>query len=337
MNAYQLVATNGADSLKLNQLAKPEPAPGQVLVRVRATSLNYRDLMVASGRYGPGVPLPLIPLSDGAGEIAAVGTGVTKWKTGDRVAGTFFQNWQTGPVRKEAFDSALGGSINGMLVEFVALSADGVIAMPPHLSFEEAATLPCAALTAWHALVTDGKISAGQNVLVLGTGGVSVFALQFAKMHGARVIVTSSSDAKLARAKALGADDTINYKTTPDWEKEVFRLTDKAGADHIIEVGGTDTFPKSLRAVAMGGTISVIGGVSGFTSDVALRDILGKSALIRGIFVGSCDMFAAMNRAISQHQLKPVIDRMFPFAEAPAAYRYQESGAHFGKVVITVS
>jgi NADPH:quinone reductase-like Zn-dependent oxidoreductase len=239
-------------------------------------------------------------------------------------------------VRREAFDSALGGSINGMLAEFVALSADGVIAIPPHLGFEEAATLPCAALTAWHALVTDGKVSAGQTVLVLGTGGVSIFALQFAKMHGARVIVTSSSDAKLARAKALGADDTINYKTTPDWEKEVFRLTDKAGADHVIEVGGNHTFPRSLRAVAMGGTISVIGGVSGFTSEVALRDILGKSALIRGIFVGSHDMFAAMNRAISQHRLKPVIDRVFPFAEAPAAYRHQESGAHFGKVVIAV-
>ena len=336
MQAYQLTASNGADSLKLNHLDEPQPAPDQVLVRVRATSLNYRDLMVASGRYGTGLPLPLIPLSDGAGEIAAVGAGVTKWKTGDRVAGTFFQNWLAGPVRKEAFASALGGSIDGMLAEFVALSAEGVIAIPPHLSFEEAATLPCAALTAWHALVTDGKISAGQTVLVLGTGGVSIFALQFAKMHGARVIVTSSSDAKLARARALGADEVINYKSTPEWEKEVFRLTDKAGADHIVEVGGTDTFPRSLRALAMGGTISVIGGVSGFTSDVPLRDILGKSALIRGIFVGSHDMFTAMNRALSQHQLKPVIDRVFPFAEAPAAYRHQESGVHFGKVVITV-
>ena len=336
MNAYQLTALTGANALKLTQLADPKPAPGQVLVRVQATSLNYRDLMVASGRYVPGVPVPLIPLSDGAGEIAAVGAGVTRWKVGDRVAGTFFQNWQTGPIRKETFETALGGSLNGMLAEYVALSADGVIAVPPHLSSAEAATLPCAALTAWHALVTDGKISAGQTVLVLGTGGVSIFALQFAKMHGARVIITSGSDEKLARAQALGADETINYRATPDWEKEVFRLTEKAGADHVVEVGGTDTFPRSLRAVAMGGTISVIGGVSGFTSEVPLRDILGKSALIRGIFVGSRDMFAAMNRAISQHRLKPAIDRVFPFAEAPAAYRYQESGAHFGKVVIAV-
>ena len=335
MKAYQLTAPNGADALKLNQLAEPKPAPGQVLVRVRATSVNYRDLMVASGRYGAGVPLPLIPLSDGAGEIAAVGEGITQWKVGDRVAGTFFQNWQSGPIRREAFDTALGGSVNGMLAEYIALSADGVIAIPAHLNFEEAATLPCAALTAWQALVTHGKVSAGQTVVLLGTGGVSIFALQFAKLHGARVIITSSSDEKLARAKALGADETINYRATPDWEKEVFRLTEKAGADHVVEVGGTDTFPRSLRAVALGGTISVIGGVSGFTSDVALRDILGKSALIRGIFVGSRDMFEAMNRAISLHHLKPAIDRVFSFAEAPDAYRHQESGAHFGKVVIT--
>lgn len=336
MKSWQLTAPSGAGALKTIERAEPTPGPGQVVVRMRATSLNYRDLMVATGRYGPGLPLPLVPLSDGAGEIAAVGHGVTRWKPGDRVVGAFFQNWQSGPVQRETFGTALGGSINGVLAQYVALSADGVIALPPHLSFEEAATLPCAALTAWHALVTDGHVAAGQTVLVLGTGGVSIFALQFAKMHGARVIITSSSDAKLARAKALGADDLINYRTTPDWDKEVFRLTDKAGADHVIEVGGTDTFPRSLRAVALCGTISVIGGVSGFTSDVALRDILGESAVIRGIFVGSRDMFAAMNRAISLHQLKPVIDRVFPFADAPAAYRYQEGGAHFGKVVIAV-
>lgn len=336
MKAYQLLAATGVEALKQAQLPEPQPAPGQVLVRVRAASLNYRDLMVASGRYGAGLPTPLIPLSDGAGEIVAVGAGVTRWKAGDRVAGTFFQNWQSGPMRREVFGAALGGSINGMLAEYVALSAEGVVALPPHLSFEEAATLPCAALTAWHALVTSGKVAAGQTVLVLGTGGVSIFALQFAKMQGARVLITSSSDAKLARARALGADEAINYRTTPNWEKEVFRLTDEAGADHVIEVGGTDTFPRSLRAVAMGGTVSVIGGVSGFTSEVALRDILGKSLNIRGIFVGSRDMFLAMNRAIAQHKLKPVVDRVFPFSEAPAAYGYQESGAHFGKVVITV-
>ena len=337
MKAYQLTATNGPAALQLNDVPEPKPARGQVLVRMRATSLNYRDLMVATGRYGGSMSLPLIPLSDGAGEIAAVGEGVTQWKIGDRVTGTFFQNWLTGPVRREVHNAALGGSMSGMLAEYVALSADGVIAMPAHLSFEEAATLPCAALTAWNALVTAGKLSADQTVLLLGTGGVSIFALQFARMHGARVIITSSSDEKLARAKALGADETINYRTTPDWEKEVFRLTEKVGVDHVIEVGGKDTFPKSLRALALGGTISVIGGVSGFTSEMAFSEVLGKSAVIRGIYVGSRDMFAAMNRAISLHQLKPAIDRVFPFSEAPDAYRYQESGAHFGKVVVAIS
>src|SRR5580700_7572614 len=203
MKAWHLTAIGNLDTLKPAQLPDPRPAPGQVVVRVRATSLNYRDLMVATGRYGGNLRLPLVPLSDGAGEIAAVGEGVTRWRTGDRVAGTFFQNWPAGPLRREYFDSALGGSLDGMLAEYVALSADGVIAMPSHLSFEEAATLPCAAVTAWHALVTDGKISAGQTVVALGTGGVSIFALQFAKMHGARVIITSSSDEKLARAKSL--------------------------------------------------------------------------------------------------------------------------------------
>ena len=336
MKAYQLTGQNGPDSLQLNEIAEPKPADDQVLVRIRATSLNYRDLMVADGRYGAPVSLPLIPLSDGAGEIVAVGEGVTRWREGDRVAGTFFQNWQTGPVRREAFQSALGGTLNGMLAEYVTLSSEGVVATPPHLSFEEAATLPCAALTAWHALVTKGKVSADQTVLLLGTGGVSIFGLQFAKMHCARVIITSSSEEKLARAKSLGADETINYRAITDWEKEVFHLTGKSGADHVIEVGGTGTIPKSLRALSLGGTISVIGGVSGFVSEVPLGEILGKLALIRGIYVGSRDMFESMNRAIARHQLKPVIDRVFPFSDAPAAYRHQESGAHFGKVVISI-
>jgi NADPH:quinone reductase-like Zn-dependent oxidoreductase len=316
-------------------LPEPRPGAGQVLVRVRANSLNYRDLMVVKNQYGR-ISLPLVPLSDGAGEIVAVGDGVTKWKTGERVTGTFFQDWTHGAVQRSAAGSALGGAIDGMLSELVALSEDGVIAIPPHLSFEEAATLPCAALTAWHAVVTSGKISAADTVLLLGTGGVSVFALQFAKMHGARAIVTSSSDEKLARAKELGADLGINYRTTPEWDKEVFQLTEKAGVNHVVEVGGSGTFAKSLRSLALGGTISIIGGVSGFTTEAPLGDIIGRSALIRGIYVGSREMFEAMNRAITLHELKPVIDRVFPFAEAVEAYRYQESGAHFGKVVISI-
>jgi NADPH:quinone reductase-like Zn-dependent oxidoreductase len=335
MKAYQLTATTGPGALRLVQLPEPKPAHCQVLVRVRATSLNYRDLMVATGNYGE-VELPLIPLSDGAGEIAAVGEGVTRWKIGDRVAGTFFQGWQTGPFQREMPKTALGGALNGMLAEYVALSENGVVAVPPHLTFEEAATLPCAALTAWHALVMHGNISAAETVLLLGTGGVSIFALQFAKMHGARVIITSSSDEKLARANALGADDTINYCSTPDWDKEVFRLTDTAGVDHVVEVGGKDTLAKSLHSIRIGGQIHSIGGVSGFSTDVVLGDIIRKLAIVRGVFVGSRAMFEGMNCAITRHKTKPAIDRVFSFADAPAAYKYQQSGKHFGKVVISV-
>jgi NADPH:quinone reductase-like Zn-dependent oxidoreductase len=335
MKAYQVITQTGPAGLKMVDLPEPRPGAGQVLVRVRATSLNYRDLMVVHNRYGR-VPLPLVPLSDGAGEIVAAGEGVARWKPGDRVAGTFFQAWTHGPVQQSAAGSALGGSIDGMLRELVVLSAEGVVAIPRHLSFEEGATLPCAALTAWNAVVSSGKISAADTVLLLGTGGVSIFALLFAKMHGARAIITSSSDKKLARAKELGADEGINYTKTPDWDQEVFRLTQKRGVNHVVEVGGSGTFAKSLRALALGGTISVIGGVSGFTAETPLHDIITRSALIRGIFVGNREMFEGMNRAITRHQLKPVIDRVFPLAEAQEAYRCLDSGAHFGKVVISI-
>ncbi len=335
MKAYQFTDTTGPDALKLVELPEPKPARGQVLVKVHATSLNYRDLLVSDGRYGK-VALPLIPLSDGAGEIAAVGEGVTRWKTGDRVAGTFFQGWQSGPFQREMANTALGGALNGMLAEYVALSADGVIAIPSHLNFEEAATLPCAALTAWQALVFRGNISADETILLLGTGGVSIFALQFAKMHGARVIITSSNDEKLARARALGADETINYHSTPDWEKEVFRLTGEAGVDQVVEVGGAGTFVKSLRSVRPCGQVHLVGGVSGFTGEVPLGEIIRKLVVVRGIYVGSRAMFEGMNRAIALHRTKPVIDRVFELADAPAAYKYQQSGQHFGKVVISL-
>jgi NADPH:quinone reductase-like Zn-dependent oxidoreductase len=333
MKAFQLHGQIGPDSLQLVELPDPKPAPGQVLVHVHANALNYRDLMISDGRYGK-VHLPLVPLSDGAGEIAAVGEGVSRWKTGDRVAGTFFQGWSSGTFRREILATALGGALGGMLAEYVVLSEDGVVAIPPHLDFADAATLPCAGVTAWHALVVRGNVSAGQTVLLLGTGGVSILALQIAKMHGARTIITSSSDEKLQRAKALGADNTINYRTTPDWEEQVFRLTDKAGADHVVEVGGAGTFPKSLRSLGANGQVHVVGGVSGFTSDVPLREILGKLATINGVFVGSRMMFEALNRALALNRIKPAIDRVFPFADAPAAYRHLQSGSHFGKVVI---
>ena len=334
MKAWQLISNTGPESLQIADIATSEPTFGEVLVRVRANSLNYRDLMVCDGRYGK-TALPLVPLSDGAGEITALGPGVSRWKIGDRVAVTFFKDWLSGPFRRRVLEGARGGAISGMLSEYVTVPEDNLISIPSHLSFEEAATLPCAAVTAWQALVTHGHISANQTVLILGTGGVSMFALQFAKMHGARVIVTSSSDEKLVKARELGADEFINYKTTPEWDAEVFKLTAKAGADHIIEVGGTHTFPKSLRAAAVCGTLSVIGGVSGFSSEAPLREMLTKMLTIRGIFVGNWDMFEAMTQALAHHKTKPVIDRVFSFNDAPAAYAYQANGAHFGKVVIS--
>lgn len=322
--------------MKQVDLPEPKPKPGEVLVRVRATSLNYRDHMILSGNYRASPKLPLVPLSDGAGEVVAVGDGVTGWSAGDRVAGCFFQKWQSGAFTSQAGASALGGAIDGMLAETVALDADGLVAIPEHLSFEEAATLPCAALTAWHALVTLGKVSAGQTVLLLGTGGVSSFGLLIAKMNGARVIITSSSDEKLDRAKQLGADCGINYRQTPEWHQEVLRLTEGAGVDHALEVGGKDTFEKSLQSLGLYGRMSIIGGVSGFSGELAFGELLGRMATIQGIFVGSRAMFEAMNRALSLHQTKPAIDRVFSFDDAQQAYRHLESGSHFGKIVIAL-
>jgi NADPH:quinone reductase-like Zn-dependent oxidoreductase len=334
MKAYKIFET-GEPRLRLVELPERKAGPGQIVVRIRATSLNYRDIMVLTGRYGE-MRLPIIPLSDGAGDIVAIGEGVTRWKPGDRVAGLFFQGWHTGSFQREMGHTALGGELDGMLAESVALAEDGVIPIPPHMSFTEAAALPCAGLTAWHALVTAGNISADQTVLLQGTGGVSIFALQFAKMHGARVIITSSSNEKLERAKASGADETINYRSTPDWEKEVFRLTGKAGVDHVVEVGGQNTLGRSLASLAIGGQVHVVGGVSGFTSEISLMAVIGRSAVIRGIRVGSREMFEAMNRAMILHKTKPVVDKVFDFHEAPAAYQYLQSGKHFGKVVISI-
>lgn len=334
MKTYEIQSDAGIDALALVERPEPKPGWGEVLIRVRATSLNYRDLIVVQSGYGNKQKLPLIPMSDGAGEVVAVGEGVTRVKVGDRVAGIFFQDWIAGALTKEKMNSALGGAIDGVLTEYAVLNQDGLVLLPDHLSYEEGATLPCAAVTAWHALVTKGNVTAGETVLVLGTGGVSIFALQFASMHGARVIVTSSSDAKLERARVLGASETINYKSTPNWEEQVFQLTERNGVDHVIEVGGAGTLAKSLRAVRVEGRISLIGVLTGSTSEVNPMPILMKSLKMQGIYVGSREMFEAMNRAIALHQLKPVIDRVFPFTEAPEAYRYMKSAAHFGKIVI---
>ena len=336
MKTCELQATGNLNGLVIVDRPYPDPGPGQIVVKVRAVSLNYRDLLVANGMYGK-VALPLVPVSDGAGEVMVVGDGVTRWKTGDRVAATFFPDWIAGEMSAERTRSARGaGTTPGMLSEFVVVSEQSVVAIPSHLSFEEAATLPCAALTAWNALIEQGQVHAGQTVVLLGTGGVSLFGLQFARMHGARTIITSSSDDKLAKARKLGADETINYKTFPNWEEKVHELTGGLGADHVIEVGGAGTFAKSLRATRSGGNIALIGVLAGVAAELKVTDILMRGLRVQGIYVGSRDMFETMNRAISQHGLKPVIDLVFPFDQVHKAYEYLQSGQHFGKIVIQV-
>jgi NADPH:quinone reductase-like Zn-dependent oxidoreductase len=336
MRAYVLQDSFGLSSLKLVQRPEPAAGPGQVLVRVRAVSLNYRDLLVVKGQYDARMPLPRIPCSDGAGEVLAVGPGVSRVKTGDRVAGMFMQGWLEGGLTAAKARSALGGDLDGMLAEQVVLSAEGVSRFPDHLSFEEAATLPCAALTAWNALLVQGGLKPGETVLLQGTGGVSIFGLQFANMAGARALVTSSSDDKLARARALGADEGINYKATPEWDRRVRELTGGFGVDHVVEVGGAGTLNRSLRAVRTAGHISLIGVLSGAGGPVDTVVILARALRVLGVYVGSREMFEAMCRAIGQHRLKPVLDRVFPFTEAPEAFRLLESGGHFGKIGIQI-
>jgi NADPH:quinone reductase-like Zn-dependent oxidoreductase len=335
VRAYEVTNTSGLDGLVLNaDRPTPEPGPGQIAVRMRAASLNARDHGVTRGIYGY-TKFPVIPLSDGAGEVTAVGPGVTQFKPGDRVASTFFQTWSGGRMPADVSRNSLGGMLDGVLAEQVVLPQHGAIHVPDHLSFAEAATLPCAALTAWHALIEAGGLKAGETVAVLGTGGVSCFAVQFAKMHQAKVFLTSSSDVKLERAQALGADHTINYRATPDWDQEILKQTDGAGVDHVLEVGGPNTLEKSMAAVRPGGSIYVIGAVAG-AGQINPRIINRKAITLKGIHVGPRDMFANMNRAIAATGLRPAIDQTFPFADAKRAYEYQASGAHFGKIVISV-
>jgi NADPH:quinone reductase-like Zn-dependent oxidoreductase len=335
MKVYEIQNKFGLENLKLTERPEPRAGARQVVVKVNAVSLNFRDLLVTTGLYNPRMPLPRVPASDGAGEVIAVGEGVTRVKVGDRVTGTFFQRWIDGEVTELKARSTLGGDLDGMLAEQVVLEEDGVIATPAHLSDEEASTLPCAALTAWNALFEYGRLKPGESVLVQGTGGVSIFALQFARAAGARVIATSSSDEKLARVREMGASDLINYKTTPKWDERVREVTNKAGVDHIIEVGGGGTLPQSLKAVRVGGQISLIGVLAG-GGEVNPMPILMKSVRVQGIFVGSHAMFAAMNRALAVNQIKPVVDRVFDFKDAGEALSYMQSGAHFGKIVIRV-
>ncbi len=335
----QAVRTTGGtsiDQLIFDSVEVPEPGAGEVLVAIKAVSLNYRDLAVVTGRYPRNPAEPTIIASDGAGEVIAVGDGVTAFRAGDRVAGSFFQKWIAGPYAREYGASALGGAIPGVLAQFRVFDQQGLVRIPEHFSYQEGATLPCAGLTAWNALVPTMHVQAGDTVLLLGTGGVSIFGLQFAKLHGARVIITSSSDEKLARAKALGADETINYKTTPEWDKEVLRLTGGRGVDMVLEVGGGETFTRSMNSVRASGQMAVIGVLTGVAGTIPVGLIGIQTLSVRGIFVGSVAMFEDMNRAIAAHQLRPVIDRVFPFEQSVDSLRYLQSAQHFGKIVIAL-
>lgn len=307
---------------------KPTPGPREVLVRMRAASLNYRDLAVATGNYFGGVVTRhLIPLSDGAGEIEAVGEGVTTLAVGDKVAGTFSSGNPPAP---------LGSPLDGVLTEYRVFPEDGVVKYPGHLSFEEASTFPCAGVTAWNALTTTKVLKPGETVLLLGTGGVSIWALQIAKAAGARVIITSSSDEKLARAKELGADDLINYKKTPAWHEEVMKVTGGYGADHIVEVGGVGTLPNSYQSVAPGGEIALIGVLTQAAGDLSPHPMMLKGATLRGIFVGSRDLLVGLCRAVDVNKIHPVVNSVFPFEKSLDAFKHLQSGKHFGKVVIKI-
>ncbi len=331
----RLVSRDGALALDLGEGPVPLPGQREVLVRIEAASLNYRDLMVLRGHY-PGTPRQgLVPLSDGAGTVVAAGPQAARWRMGDRVAPAFFRDWIGGPFRTSYLPSSLGaGDTDGVLADFVAVPEDSLVAVPDGLTAAEAATLPCAAVTAWQALMVRGRLKPGDTVLVQGTGGVALFGLQFAAALGARVVVTSSSDAKLERARAMGAWQTVNYRSHPDWDAEVRRLTDGDGASHILDLGGAETFARSLACVAAGGHIAQIGVLTGFAAAPNLAPLMWANADINGILVGSGEHFAAMNAFIAEHGITPVIDRVFPFAEIHAAYDHLASGGHFGKVVI---
>ena len=332
MRAYRLPRGTGIDALVQVDLPVPRPGPRQVLVKVAACSLNFRDLAIALGTYRMPVKPDLVPLSDGAGEVVEIGAGVTRVEVGDRVAGCFFQRWIGGPMTADTHASALGGGIDGMLAEYAVVEERGVVVLPAHLSPEQGATLPCAAVTAWHALAEHARIVAGQCVLVQGTGGVSIFALQLARLMGAQVIVTSSSDRKLARARELGAAHGINYGRDPDWDKAAVEWSG-GGVDHVVEVGGPGTLARSLRAIRIGGKITLIGVLAG-AAEINPMAIFARRANLQGISVGSLQMFEAMNRAIAASRLEPVIDKVFPFDATPAAFRHLQSAQHFGKVVI---
>ena len=335
MKVFEIRDDWGFDHLQLGTRPDPRPGPGEVLLRMKAASLNFRDLVVPNRGYGAFTGnLPLIPLSDGVGEVIEVGSGVTRVKAGDRVCPCFNQAWIGGAPDLERLTRTLGGPIDGTMAELMCLPAEGVVKVPAYLTDEQAATLPCAALTAWSALITYDALGPGSQVLVQGTGGVALFALAFGKLAGCHVTVISSSDEKLARAKTLGADAGINYTTTPEWSKATREITAGRGYDHIVELGGEKTLPQSLRAIRPGGTISMIGVLSGSMLAAPLGLVVTRQVRLQGITVGSRDGFEAMMRALDQHRIVPVIDRVFAFEQLKEAMEHLRSGSHFGKIVI---
>jgi NADPH:quinone reductase-like Zn-dependent oxidoreductase len=331
MRVWQ-VATFGVDNLALVERPDPAPAAGELLLRIRAVSLNYRDRLMVAGSYNPRQKLPLVPCSDAVGEVLAVGDGVQGFAPGDRVCPLFAPRWLAGEPDRERMRTTLGGPLDGVLRERMTIAAESVVRPPAHLDDVEAATLPCAALTAWSALVVQGRLRAGETVLVLGTGGVALFALQIARLHGARVLVTSSSDGKIARAIALGADAGVNYRDVPAWGKGVRELVPD-GVDHVVEVGGAGTLAESLRAVRMGGTIHLIGVLDSGEAPLSIVPVFMQQVRVQGVFVGHKESFEAMNRALALHGTRPVIDTVVPFAEAPRAFAALGAGP-FGKVCV---
>lgn len=336
MHAYAIEDDFGFENLQLVERPKPEPGPGEVLVRMRAVSPNYRDVLMIRGLYNPNQQLPLIPFSDGVGEVVEHGAGVERVSVGDRVSPIFAQKWLAGRPTLEKLKSSLGGPLDGPLCEYMCLSEESVVSVPEHLTDEEASTLPCAGLTAWNALAEQGNVQPGQTLLTLGTGGVSSFGLLFGKALGAEVIITSSSDEKLERVEEFGADFGINYEQHPEWGKIVKEQTDGVGADHVLEVGGANTLPQSVKGVRIGGHISLIGVLSGHVDDFMVTPVLMQNIRIQGVIVGHREMFENMNRAIATHEIRPIVDRTFSFDEVHEALEYMARGEHVGNIAIRV-
>jgi NADPH:quinone reductase-like Zn-dependent oxidoreductase len=335
MRALQLTSQIGVEHLEVVERPDPTPGPHEVLVRMRAVSLNYRDLLMVGGVYGRATPLPLTPFSDGCGVVEAVGEGVTRFVPGDRVSTLFFQRWISGRPTPESQMSALGMPIPGAGRELAAFHEDGLSKVPAFLSDHQVSTLACAALTAWRALFEDARLQPGDTVLLQGTGGVSIFGLQFAKAAGYRTIVTSSSDEKLERARSLGADHVINYRTTPEWGVAARALTGGQGVDFVMEVGGAGTLTQSLKSITLMGHIAIIGVLGGPAEPLQMGSMIATGARLQGVSVGSRTMFEAMCRAIEAHRIQPVVDKVFPFTEARAAFEAMRAGEHFGKIVLS--